>query len=260
MSKGNRITSLKAKLFNVPLKEPIQDANHGLQTYFELVTVEMQTSDGTEGQGYTYTVGTGGSSIKAMIEDDLAPIVIGADPDSIDQLYDRMQAHMHWVGRGGVVSFAIAAIDVALWDIRGKTSGLPLWKMAGGCSNSPNTYRGGVDLNFPIPKLLESIDGYLAEGFKAIKIKVGKPDLAEDVARLTAVREKLGMDFTLMVDANFGFDLDRAIKVAKAFEPFKLTWLEEPMHPDEFAAYGELASQTTTPLAMGENLHTQREF
>lgn len=238
----------------------MQDARHGLQTYFELVTAEIETEDGLSGLGYTYTIGTGGHATKAMIDHDLAPMLIGHDAGEIDTLYDEMQSRLHYVGRGGIASFAISAIDIALWDLRGLTQKLPLWKLAGGAGKSPLTYRGGVDLNYPLEKLVESVGGYLDQGYRAIKIKVGKPDLGEDVARLRAVRERIGPTNKLMVDGNFGYDLDRAIAAGKAFEPFDLTWFEEPMEPDDFEGYGQLAKATSVPLAMGENLHTQQEF
>jgi len=238
----------------------MQDARHGLQTHFELVTAEITASDGLSGTGYTYTIGTGGHATKAMIDHDLAPALIGHDADDIDTLYDDMQSRLHYVGRGGIASFAISAIDIALWDLRGKAQGLPLWQMAGGCGRTPLSYRGGVDLNYPLEKLVESVGGYIDQGFEAVKIKVGKPDLAEDVERLRAVRERIGPSNKLMVDGNFGYDLARATAAARAFEPFDLVWFEEPMEPDDFAGYGDLAIATKVPLAMGENLHTLQEF
>jgi L-alanine-DL-glutamate epimerase-like enolase superfamily enzyme len=260
MSSRSMISGIQSRVFRVPLEEPMQDARHGLQTHFELVTAEITTSDGQTGTGYTYTIGTGGHATKAMIDHDLAPMLIGHDADAIDQHYDEMQSRLHYVGRGGIASFAISAIDIALWDLRGKSRGLPLWKMAGGAGKTPLTYRGGVDLNYPLEKLVKSVGGYIDQGFVAVKIKVGKPDLAEDVARLRAVRERIGPAHKLMVDGNFGYDLDQAIAAAKAFEPFDLTWFEEPMEPDDFAGYGQLAKATSVPLAMGENLHTLQEF
>ncbi|MBN9060395.1 MAG: mandelate racemase/muconate lactonizing enzyme family protein, partial [Rhizobiales bacterium] len=229
MSSRQTIRDIRTRVFHVPLEEPMQDARHGLQTFYELVTAEIETSDGRTGVGYTYTIGTGGHATKAMIDHDLSPMLVGHVADDIDTLYDEMQSRLHYVGRGGIASFAISAVDIALWDLRGLRQDLPLWKMAGGAGNSPLTYRGGVDLNYPLEKLVESVAGYLAQGYRAIKIKVGKPDLAEDVARLRAIRELIGPSAKLMVDGNFGYDLERATAAAQAFEPFDLTWFEEPM-------------------------------
>ncbi len=260
MPQSKEISAIQTRVFHVPLDEPLQDAQHGLQTFFQLVTAQVTCGDGLEGVGYTYTIGSGGHAVQAMIDRDIAPLLVGADPDGIDALYDRLQSALHYVGRGGIASFAISAVDIALWDIRGKRTGEPLWKMAGGAGRRPLTYRGGVDLNFPLDKLLRSIEGYLSQGYEAIKIKVGKPDIAEDAARIRAVRELIGPSRALMVDANYGYSRERAVEAARAFEPYGLVWLEEPLIPDDFAGYGYLASRTTIPLAMGENLHTIQEF
>jgi L-alanine-DL-glutamate epimerase-like enolase superfamily enzyme len=256
---GAQIRDVTARLFRVPLDQPMQDASHGLQVDFEIVTATVTCADGRSGTGYTYTIGRGGHAVKAIIEHDLAPYLAGRDATDIARLYDDMQHVMHYVGRGGPVSFAISAVDIALWDLAGKSKGLPLWRMAGGAANRTKAYRGGVDLNLSTAELVESVRGHLARGYNAVKIKVGRP-IAEDVERLKAVRDLIGPDVPLMVDANYGFDLDRAITAAKAYLPFGLVWLEEPLQPDDFSGYGRLAAETGMPLAMGENLHTQAEF
>ncbi|MEM6661619.1 MAG: mandelate racemase/muconate lactonizing enzyme family protein, partial [Pseudomonadota bacterium] len=152
------------------------------------------------------------------------------------------------------------AIDIALWDLRCKAAGLPLWRMAGGASDRCRAYAGGIDLNFPLPKLLDSIQGYLDRGFNAVKIKVGQPKLEDDVARIAAVRDLIGPDRAFMVDANYAMDVDQAIAAAEAFKPYDLVWFEEPVIPDDYAGYGRIADATGVPLAMGENLHTMHEF
>jgi L-alanine-DL-glutamate epimerase-like enolase superfamily enzyme len=257
---GNTIDSVSAQLFRVPLPKVMTDAKHGAHTHFELVTVTIRTSDGREGTGYTYTGGKGGHAILAIVEHDLAPFLQGRDASEIDAIYDTMWWHIHYVGRGGITSFAISAVDIALWDLRGKQQGLPLWKMAGGASASSKVYRGGIDLNYSLDELLASMESYLAAGFTAVKIKVGKDDLSEDVERVRAVRQLIGADIQFMVDANYALDVPQAIAAAKAFAPFDLVWFEEPIIPDDYAGYARIAEETGMPLAMGENLHTIHEF
>ncbi len=254
------IRSVTPRLFRVPLAEVLSDAKHGDHTHFELITVTIRLANGEEGTGYTYTGGRGGEAILAMVRQDLAPFLVGQDSGDIDALYDGMQWHIHYVGRGGIASFAISAVDIALWDLRGKALGKPLWQMAGATGRRAKAYRGGIDLNFPLEKLLSSIQGYLDEGFNAVKIKVGKPDLAEDVARVKAVRDLIGPDVAFMVDANYALSVDQAIAAAEAFKPFDLVWFEEPTIPDDYSGYGKIADATGMPLAMGENLHTIHEF
>jgi len=255
-----RITGVEVRHFRVPLAEVLMDAKHGAHTHFELVTATITTEDGLSGTGYTYTGGIGGHAIVAMLEHDLAPFLDGRDAGEVEALYDAMQWHVHYVARGGIASFAISALDIALWDLRGRREGRALWQMAGGAGRTCRAYRGGIDLNFPLPKLLASIRGYLAEGFDAVKIKIGQPTLAEDVERVRAVRALIGQDIALMVDANYSYTVDEAIEAARAFAPYDITWFEEPIIPDDYAGYARIAEATGMPLAMGENLHTEHEF
>lgn len=254
------ISAVEVEHYTVPLAEVLTDAKHGDHTHFELVVCRVTSSDGYQGVGYTYTGGKGGHAIKAIIDNDLAHFLKNKSCDNIEFLWDEMNWHLHYVGRGGLVSFAISAVDIALWDIRCKRQELPLWKAAGGASNTTRCYAGGIDLNFTEARLLQNIQGYLDRGFNAVKIKVGKENYLEDVARVGAVRKLIGNDVTFMVDANYSMSVDESIRFARAIEPFDITWFEEPTIPDDYAGYGVIAGQTTIPLAMGENLHTTHEF
>jgi L-alanine-DL-glutamate epimerase-like enolase superfamily enzyme len=238
----------------------LSDAKHGDHTHFELVTVRVVLNDGSEGVGYTYTGGKGGHAIRAMIEHDLAPALTGKDGADIAGIYEFMEWHIHYTGRGGIASFAISAIDIALWDIKGRKSGEPLWKMAGGTDCSCRAYCGGIDLNLPLEKLLDNIRGYLARGVDAVKIKIGRDNLDEDIERIAAVRELIGPDITFMVDANYSMSVEKAIEACNRMKPYGITWFEEPIIPDDYLGYAKIANATGMPLAMGENLHTIHEF
>ena len=254
------IARIACRLFRVPLAETLTDAKHGAHTHFELVTATVQLADGSQGTGYTYTGGKGGHAIKAMIDHDLAPALIGRDAADVEGIREFSEWHVHYVGRGGIASFAISAIDIALWDLRGKAAGAPLWKLAGGAANTCKAYCGGIDLAFPLDRLLDNVRGYLAKGVNGVKIKIGRPDLEEDIARIRAVRELIGDGVTLMVDANYAMSVDQAIAAGKRFEPFDVYWFEEPTIPDDYRGYARIAEATGVPLAMGENLHTIHEF
>ncbi len=246
--------------FQLPLAEVLVDARHGDHHFFELVTATVRLADGAEGTGYTYTGGRGGRAIAAMIEHDLAPMLVGRDPEPVESLHDAMQGHIHYVGRGGIAAFAISALDIALWDLRGKRTGAPLWRMAGGAGRTCRAYCGGIDLGYPLMKLVDSVGTHVDRGFNGVKIKVGKPDLAEDVERVAAVRARIGPDVAFMVDANYAMDVERATAAARAFLAHDILWFEEPIEPDDYDGYARIAEATGAPLAMGENLHTLREF
>ncbi len=259
-SMSTAISNIKTSLFKVPLPEVLSDAKHGDHFHFELITVTITLEDGSVGTGYTYTGGKGGWAIRAMIENDLAPALIGKNAGDIDSIYDFMEWHIHYVGRGGITSFAISAIDIALWDIKCKKANQPLWKMVGGNDNTCKAYCGGIDLLFPLEKLLDNIRAYLTSGFSAIKIKVGREKLQEDLDRVKAVRELIGPDITFMVDANYSLTVEEAIKAANAFKKYDILWFEEPTIPDNYKGFAQIADATGVPLAMGENLHTLYEF
>lgn len=254
------IKHIESRLYHVPLAEILSDAMHGDHTHFELLTTTITLANGLQGTGYTYTGGKGGHAILAMIQHDLRDVLMQQDATDVEGLHERMQWHVHYVGRGGVASFAISAVDIALWDLRGMSRGQSLRQMAGGAGTTTRAYAGGIDLMFPLDKLLSNIQGYLDAGFNAVKIKIGRPNLDEDIQRVAAVRELIGQERTFMVDANYAMSVDQAIAAARALEPYQLLWFEEPIIPDDYAGYARIARATKMPLAMGENLHTPQEF
>ena len=256
----SKIDKIDVRLFDVPLAEVLTDAMHGDHTHFELITVTIFTSDGGVGTGYTYTGGKGGRAIAAMINHDLVPFLAGRDATDITSLYEAMLWHVHYVARGGIASFAISAIDIALWDISCKNAGQPLWQMAGGAANRCKAYCGGIDLNFSLSKLVRQTEGYLEAGYNGVKIKVGQPELATDIERAKKIREVLGSDRAFIVDANYSMSVPQAIEAAHAFTDQGVLWFEEPIIPDNYIGYAEIAKATGLPLAMGENLHTIHEF
>ncbi|MBX2885230.1 MAG: mandelate racemase/muconate lactonizing enzyme family protein [Granulosicoccus sp.] len=255
-----KIAQVETALYKVPLAEVLVDAKHGEHTHFDLLLCKVVLEDGSSGTGYTYTGGRGGHAIQSLIDHDLGPYLLGNNAENIEELYDAMQWHIHYVGRGGIASFAISAIDIALWDIRCKTQQKPLWQMAGGAGKTCHAYCGGIDLDFSLERLLENIEGYLASGVNAVKIKIGKDNLDEDIERIAAVRKLIGPDITFMVDANYSMSVDQAIECANRFAPYQIFWFEEPTIPDDYAGYAKIHEATGAALAMGENLHTIHEF
>ncbi|KZS40460.1 uroporphyrinogen decarboxylase [Aquimarina aggregata] len=256
----NEIINIDVRLFEVPLPEVLSDAKHGDHYHFELVTATITLKNGNQGTGYTYTGGKGGHAIKAMIEHDFKNVLLGKNGSDIEGIYDFLEWHIHYVGRGGIASFAISVIDIALWDIYCKELDQPLWKIAGGANNSCKAYCGGIDLMFPLDKLLNNMKTYLSRGFNAVKIKIGRDNLDEDIERIKAVRDCIGPDITFMVDANYSMNIDKAIEAINRFREYNITWFEEPIIPDNYKGYGEIVNRTSFPLAMGENLHTIHEF
>ena len=227
---------------------------------FELNTIRMRDSDGAEGVGYTFTVGRNGAAIDAILRREMPEIFLGAEADHIERLWQRAWWAMHYGGRGGPTVLAISAFDMALWDLKAKRAGLPLWNFLGGFDPKVPCYAGGIDLDLPLDKLLRQTDDNLAKGFRAIKMKVGRKRLVEDVERVKAMRAHLGDGFPLMADANMKWSVDEAIRAAKALAPFDLTWIEEPTIPDDPAGHARIVREGGLPVAAGENLRTLWEF
>lgn len=253
------IDRVDADHYRIPLPVVLSDSTHKEITHFELITARVRTADGAEGLGYTYTVGRGGAAVHALIARDLQDLLNGADETRIEALWKDMWWALHWVGRGGAVAFAMAAVDVALWDILGKRARLPLWRLLGGAEPTVPVYAGGIDLYFTLDQLLDQTAGNLEAGFEAIKMKVGRAKLSEDIERVAAMRDYVGDDIALMVDANMGWDRPTAMTAAGALGDFDLTWIEEPLEPENVAGYAEVA-EYGVPIAAGENLHNLAEF
>lgn len=255
-----KIVSVASALYRIPLPTPLSDSTHGEIPFFELITVRLGDDEGLEGLGYTYTVGVGGAAIQSLIDRHLAPMLLGQDPRRIERLWEQMWWGLHYVGRGGIAVFAISAVDIALWDLEGKRQEEPLWLLLGGHNPRVTAYAGGIDLHFTREALQEQTRSFLALGFRAIKMKVGRPKLTEDLTRVEAVREIIGSDIPLMVDANMRWRVEEAIRASHALANYQVYWLEEPTIPDDLAGHIKIARQGAIPIATGENMHTFYEF
>lgn len=255
-----KITSVRTDLFRVPLATRLSDSIHGDMLDFELITVRITDEDGVTGLGYTYTVNAGGAAVATMVDRYLVDVLVGRDADHTEALWEKMWWHMHYAGRGGHVTSAISAVDIALWDLKGRRLEQPLWRLFGGYDPVVPVYAGGIDLQFPIEQLLEQADGFITQGFRAIKMKVGRSELREDVERVAAMRTHLGDGFALMADANMRWSADQAVTAARELREFGLVWLEEPVIPDDLPGQARVVASGGIPVAAGENLHTLHEF
>ena len=254
------IAALEAGHYRIPLEGGLTDSMHGEMLAFELNTVRLRDTDGAEGVGYTYTCGRNGAAIHAILTRDLPDQLIGQEADRIEHLWQKIWWGQHYGGRGGAAVLAQSAVDMALWDLKARRLGQPLWTLLGGHDPRVPCYAGGIDLDLPLDRLLRQTDDNLRKGFRAIKMKVGRERLSEDVERVRAMRDHLGDGFPLMVDANMKWSADEAIRAARAFQPFDLVWLEEPVIPDDVAGQARVVREGGLPIASGENLRTLWEF
>ena len=221
----------------------------------------IHDSDGAIGTGYSYTIGTGGPSVMALLQHTLAPALVGRDPDRIEQIWRDLLFLTHATSVGAITSLALAAIDTALWDLRCKKIGLPLWKAAGGARDRIPLYttEGGW-LHLETQALVEDALAMQARGFKGSKIKIGSDHVSQDAARLAAVRAAVGDSYEIMTDANQGFSLSEAIRRARVLEDNGIGWFEEPLPADDVQGHVELARRTSVPIAVGESLYSASQF
>jgi L-alanine-DL-glutamate epimerase-like enolase superfamily enzyme len=255
-----RIERVELKMVDLRPKVERTDA---IQSFVSQETplVTITDSDGAVGTGYSYTIGTGGSSVMRLLADHFAARIIGRDADQIEAIWRELEFASHATTIGAITSIALAAIDTALWDLRARRQNLPLWKLAGGARDRCPLYttEGGW-LHIPVEALVEDAMAAKSMGFAGSKVKIGKPHGSEDVARLSAVRKAVGDDYEIMTDANQGFSVDEAIRRAERLRDLDLAWIEEPLPADDIDGHMRLNQSTSTPIAIGESLYSIRHF
>jgi L-alanine-DL-glutamate epimerase-like enolase superfamily enzyme len=256
---GDRIVWVKVSLTFLPLATPVSDAKvlTGRQkplTEIAFIFAEIRTRDGHEGIGFGYSKRAGGPGMYAHAKE-LAPNLLGKDPNDIARIFTDLLWAGASMGRSGMTTQAIAPFDVALWDLKAKRAQLPLAKLLGAHRDSVQCYNtSGGYLHTPLDQVLKNVAISRESGIGGIKIKVGQPDLPVDIERVTAVRKLLGDSFPLMVDANQQWDRPKAMRACRAFEDLNLTWIEEPLDAYDFEGHAQLAARFDTAIATGEML------
>ncbi len=250
-----RIADVQVRTLIVPLETTTSIARRAIrERHYTLVRVVGD--DGIAGIGFCYAGHAGGPVVSAFARSLLAPSLIGADAHHTEGIWQRAYDETLLHGRAGSGMRALSAIDIALWDRNARAAGLPLYKYLGAVDDSVRAYAsGGYYLAGKGPdELADELAGYVAQGFTAVKMKVGLgDDVASERARVAAARDRIGPDVELMLDANNAWrDVGTALRFVRAFEPFGPTWIEEPFSPDDVQSHKLLARQTSVPVATGE--------
>lgn len=258
------IRHVKLSTARLPLSVPISDAKvfTGRQkpmTEVVFLFAEITTEQGHRGLGFSYSKRAGGPAQYAHAKE-VAEGIIGEDPNDIGKIYTKLLWAGASVGRSGVATQALAAIDIALYDLKAKRAGLPLAKLLGSYRDSVQTYNtSGGFLNATLAEVKERATQSIDDGIGGIKIKVGLPDSKEDLRRVAGVREHIGWDVPLMVDANQQWDRATALRMGRQLEEFNLIWIEEPLDAYDFEGHAHLAQLLDTPIATGEMLASVAE-
>lgn len=260
----DRIARVHLSLAFLPLATPISDAKvlTGRQrpmTEIAFLFAEIEAESGATGLGISYSKRAGGPGQFAHAKE-IAQDLIGEDPNDIARIWTKLVWAGASVGRSGLATQAIAAFDVALWDLKAKRAGLPLAKLLGAHRDGVRCYNTSSGfLSSPIEEVREKIDVALAKGIEGIKIKVGQPDPMVDIARLEAVRTHIGGSRPLMIDANQQWDRVTALRFGRIVEPLNLEWIEEPLDAYDAEGHAALARELATPIATGEMLTSVAE-
>lgn len=256
---GHDIDAVETFVLRVPRSRPVR-SSYAQYDALEVAVVRLRTADGLEGLGYAKVIGTGSKAIQSFIDTEYAPHIMGRDPVEAKALWGEMFQHSQSRGRKGVTMYALSAVDIALWDLLAQRAGMPLHQMLGAVRDRVPVYGNGCWLSLSLDELLAEAQRYVDMGCFGVKVKIGAPDIRTDVERVGAVRALVGDDMQLMVDANQRYDVLTALRVARALEPYDLTWFEEPVSADSIGLQARVARSSPVPIAAGENEYTRHGF
>ena len=257
-----KIAKVETIVLKKKVENPVSDSLHTLDVGGALVT-RIYTDDGIVGTGINTfgRIESGMATVKFIIDRELAPLLIGRDPNFTREIRHDMFFATEYYGTIGVANFAIAAIDCAIWDIKGKAANLPVAHLLGARRKAIPAYamvgwyyKGGEN------EFVQQCIDCAEEGFKAVKLKVGKGSLQHDIERIKTIRKELGQEFIIMVDANCIFDEAEALRRGLAYQEYDIYWYEEPIQPYMRDAHTRLSQKLTIPLAIGENYFTRHQF
>ncbi len=261
-----KIVDINAELLRLPLPRPMLSGSSGGAggkpvTHINMPIVSVTTDSGHQGMGFAWNLLGGGGAARALIEDDVAPLLLGQDALDHERLWRLVYRKLQSVGRAGLVTQVQAAVDLALWDIKGKATGLPVWKLLGGMREDAPVYGSdGGWLYMSVDEMMEQFEDYRSQDMFGVKMKVGHPDPEADIERVAEVRKRLGKGVWLAVDANQQWDYERALRAGRAFEKLGVAWLEEPLICEDIVGHARLVDKLDIPIALGETLASRFEF
>jgi L-alanine-DL-glutamate epimerase-like enolase superfamily enzyme len=253
-----KITGLRTVVVDLPIDPPILSAIFEIRST-SCILCYLETDAGLVGEGLVHAINGARVAVLHEMVRSLEPLVLGLDPTMASSVNARAWRELNFLGYEGVTIQALAGIDAALWDLRGKAAGLNVSRLIGAARTAVPVYAsGGLWLSSSIDELQRDAAAFVAQGFRAVKTRVGPTDHVGMVARVRAVREAIGPDVGLMVDANQQMTVKQAIRIGRMMAELDLTWFEEPVICHDHAGEAEIAAALDTPIASGETVHTHR--
>lgn len=255
-----KVTGIETQYVPMHMEKPIGSAL-GQLTGFGCILVTLHTDAGITGENLVFTLNNRRTKVLMEMVEGLADVIVGFDAGHIAGFWARAWKSINFLGHQGVTVVGISAIDGALWDALGKAQNLPIYRLLGGAKNRVATYHsGGLWLDRSTDALVEEALSFKAQGWTAMKMRLGLPDPREDVARVRAVRDAIGPGIRLMADANQGKTKSEAIRLGRLLEEFDLTWFEEPLPAWDLDGLARVAATLDTPIASGETEYTRYGF
>lgn len=247
------IEEIVSRILRIPFDEPLVTASFPIHA-IDTVLVEVRTASAVRGISWIFGFGRQRAVVLHEMVRDLAEVAEGVDACATQHLWGSMRQAAAFTGIDGIATLAMSAIDTACWDVIGRVVGMPIHRLLGGDNGRVRTYASeGLWLDRDRDELAEEARQLTERGFRAVKMRVGTGSDAEDIARVRAVREAVGDDVDVMVDANQAWDLKHAIRMAARLEAFDLTWLEEPVTHRDHRGMAQVRERIPMPLAAGEN-------
>ena len=255
-----KVTRVETRCVTVKLDKPIRSALGQLHS-FGCILVFVHCDSGIVGENLIFTLNARRTRVLQSMVEEMADLVIGRDAGHIAGFWARAWRDINFLGHKGVPVVGISALDGALWDALGKMSNLPIYRILGGAQDRVPVYHsGGLWLSSSDKELVAEAERFAAAGFRAMKMRLGSPEPATDVARVRAVRTAIGPKIKLMADANQGLTESQAIRLGRALEEFDLTWFEEPLPAWDLDGLARVAAALDTPIASGETEYTRYGF
>ena len=260
-----KITGIETDVLKRPPGAPYYDAIHTFGTAGGSVVLRIRTDAGITGWASSSfgMIAGGPRVVQTILEEEVKPVLIGKDPAFPRRIRADLWKALEYQGVGGATQFAIAAVDIAVWDILGKSANLPVYKMLGAFRDRLPVYSmcgWYYDNDGDLSQFKRVISEAVEQGYRAVKIKVGRGGLDEDVRRIRLAQEVLGKDRRVMVDANQVFNRNDALRRGRVYQEMGCFWLEEPLPPQDMEGYAELARELDMRIATGENLNTKYAF
>lgn len=258
-----KITGLRTAQVVVPIDPPLRTSIHRIESV-GCVLVWLDTDEGLTGEGYCFSLSAVRLDVLQAMVESLAPHFIGRDPHDIEAIWQDMWRELNFFGHKGISIIGATPLDTACWDIVGKAAGQPLFRLFGACRDGIKAYAsGGLWLSLSVDELVAQARSFVDQGFRAMKARLGKPSIEEDVERIAAIRAAIGPDIDLMTDANQGLTVDHAIRLGRRLEELDLVWFEEPVPYWDLDGHAAIAAALDTPVASGETeymRHGMREM